>query len=63
GPTNGYLALSTAKLYDPSIGTWTTTGNMINARYYHTASILSNGNVLVTGGFDNTGTLNSAELY
>ncbi|CAF4094168.1 unnamed protein product, partial [Adineta steineri] len=41
---------------------WTTTGNMTNARAYHTASELSNGLVLVTGGAHN-GALISAELY
>ena len=51
--------LNSAELYDPSTGVWTITGNMNNARYYHTASVLTNGKVLVAGG----GSLNSAELY
>ncbi|CAF1058745.1 unnamed protein product [Adineta steineri] len=42
---------------------WSVTGNMNNARYLHTASVLSNGKVLVTGGLGNSGMLNSAELY
>ncbi|CAF0889172.1 unnamed protein product [Adineta ricciae] len=41
---------------------WTTTGTMSVTRYYHTASTLSNGKVLVTGG-SNGIYLNSAELY
>ncbi|CAF1595233.1 unnamed protein product, partial [Adineta steineri] len=57
----GYL--NSAELYDPSTSTWTTTSNMNNARGGHTASILSNGKVLVAGGVDNTTFLNSAELY
>ncbi|CAF0861564.1 unnamed protein product [Adineta steineri] len=42
---------------------WTITGNMSFAREYHTASILINGLVLVAGGFNSRGCLNSTELY
>ncbi|CAF1195852.1 unnamed protein product [Adineta ricciae] len=41
-------------------GQWTTTGNMSVARQWHTASILFNKAILVTGGCC---ALNSAELY
>ena len=39
------------------------TGNMNSARYEHTASILFSGKILVTGGYDGSVSLNSAELY
>ncbi|HLX29936.1 MAG TPA: kelch repeat-containing protein [Casimicrobiaceae bacterium] len=46
-------------------GHWSATAPMNARRYAHTATLLSNGEVLVTGGFDlNTSTeLASAELY
>src|SRR5207244_3104903 len=45
-------------------GTWTATGSLATARFYHTATLLPNGKVLITGGvvsFNNA--LASAELY
>ena len=64
----GGVEWASAELYDPVSGTWTTTGNMGEARYAHTASLLRNGRVLVAGGFntDFSGRavpLASAELY
>ena len=37
---------------DPASGTWTVTGRLNTARFFHTATLLPNGMVLVAGGFD-----------
>ncbi len=43
-------ALASAQSYDPGSGTWTDTSPMTQARAYHTATVLPNGEVLVIGG-------------
>jgi hypothetical protein len=55
-------ALRTAELYDPVVGTFTPTGNMTSPRVFHTATLLPNGMVLITGGADGL-SVATAELY
>ena len=61
-----FISINSSELYDPSIGLWTTTHKSMNqARADHTASVLSDGKILVTGGSKVAylGYLNSSELY
>jgi N-terminal glycosyl-hydrolase-114-associated domain/Invasin, domain 3/Kelch motif len=43
-------ALTSSELWNPATGLWTLTGSMLNMHAFHTASLLSNGTVLVEGG-------------
>src|SRR5438132_1009287 len=60
-PQGRFTILDTAELYDPDTGTWSSTGNLNNARYSHTATLLRNGKVLVVGG--NFNAQLTAEIY
>jgi hypothetical protein len=64
-------SLASAELFDPLTGTFAATGDMTAARFNHTATLLANGQVLITGGISKTTTdggsttavFASAELY
>ena len=60
--------LSSAEVYDPATGSWSSTGNLVTPRALHTATLLPNGKVLVAGGRSSTASnnvtvLRSAEVY
>jgi N-acetylneuraminic acid mutarotase len=64
----GYRSTNAAEIFDPMAGTWTPTTPMSSARAFHTATLLSDGEVLVTGGASiyhgSKGTVvASAEIY
>jgi hypothetical protein len=69
GSNSAGATLATTELYDPNSGTngtFTVTGTMAAARTSHTATLLANGNVLITGGIAdiaNAVSLSSAEVY
>ena len=56
-------SIAVAELFDPATNTWSPAGSLANARYAHTATLLSNGKVLIAGGLAATGTLAASELY
>jgi N-acetylneuraminic acid mutarotase len=63
--------LATAAIYDPTNNTWGVTSSLTVPRRLHTATLLTNGSVLVTGGDNNllpatntaTGAINSSEVF
>lgn len=59
-------AIQSAELFDPATGTFTLIGNMTQKRSAHSAILLDNGTVLLSGGSTLTGTFyptNTAEIY
>jgi WD40 repeat protein len=59
----GSNVLSSVEIYDPVGRTWIYTGWLNDYRELHTATLLTNGQVLVAGGWDGFNFLSSAELY
>jgi hypothetical protein len=56
--------LASTELYDPRTGTFSATGSMTTPRDAHTATLLLDGRVLITGGDDRfRHPIASAELY
>ena len=64
GSGAGNKRRSSAKVYDPSTDSWASAGKMEEKRVHHAATHLSDGRVLVAGGWgESRGTPDSAEVY
>jgi hypothetical protein len=58
--------LSSAELFDPDLGTWTSAGSVAATRSGHSATLLDDGKVLVAGGSRSASgepSLTSSDLY
>ena len=63
-PGEGAPPTSTAEIFDPVSGSFTSTGDLTVGRADHSASLLADGSVLLAGGFDASGrALASTEIY
>ncbi len=64
---SSWASTATAEIYDPASGSFSPTGSMSVGRYGHTATLLPDGRVLITGGTAGGdrqwNDLSSAELY
>jgi hypothetical protein len=66
GTPSSPALLRSTELYDPFVGPFSPSGDMVMPRAFHEATVLQGGNVLVTGGMTNDGlvhTTNTAEIY
>jgi N-acetylneuraminic acid mutarotase len=58
------IVVASAEVFGPDAGSWTATGGLHEGRFLHSATLLVDGRVLVTGGErSGFGATSSAEVY
>ncbi len=60
--TSGGVATDIAEIYDPTSETFSRTGNLLKGNFFHTAALLDNGKVLISGGINSSAYVTD-ELY
>jgi hypothetical protein len=63
GEEEAYPNLDSAELFDPETETFVATGSMATPRFWHATVLRHDGRVLVIGGNDDEGWLDSVEVY
>ena len=56
--SSGYVSDSTAEIYDPTAGSFKAAGTANTGKFWHTATLLPNGTVVLIGGIANDWALN-----
>ena len=63
GVTEKLAFFKSGEVYDPTSSIWLDTARPSTGRYYHTATLLRDGTVLLAGGADQDGFVTTAEIY
>ena len=61
--SNGYVSDNTVEIYDPATGSFKQAGSMNTGKFWHTATLLPNGTVMLVGGIDRDLPSNAAESF
>ena len=62
-PVGAPRLITLAEVWDPATATFGPAGSLSEGRIRHTATLLSDGRVLIVGGMNATGDLASAEAW
>jgi Galactose oxidase, central domain len=60
---SGYVSENAAEIYDPATGSFKDAGTMNTGKFWHTATLLPNGTVMLLGGIDRDLPLNVVESF